>query len=97
GLFAAAFALPQQHTYKPATDADGRDRSPLGQLRAVLDEMVEAGALDHRRRDGIEHPVWATVHGMAVLTGQGPLRTLPDDDRESMEELALTFIASALS
>lgn len=97
GLFAAAFALPQQHAYTPATDPGGNDRSPLGQLRAVLDEMVEAGALDQRRRDGIEHPVWATVHGLAVLTGQGPLRTISDDDRERMEELAFAYIASALT
>lgn len=97
GMFATAFAVPQQHPYTPTTDTDGRDQSPLGQLRTVLDEMVEAGALDQRRREGIEHPVWATVHGLAVLTGQGPLRTLADEDRGRMEELALTFIASALT
>src|SRR5215471_14640693 len=52
GLFATAFALPQQHAYAVTDDGTGADRSPLGQLRAALDELVVAGVLDPRRRDG---------------------------------------------
>src|SRR5512142_2684532 len=32
GLFATAFALPQQHAYAPPDGGTGPDRSPLGQL-----------------------------------------------------------------
>jgi AcrR family transcriptional regulator len=92
GLFATAFARPQQHAYTAATDGTGQDRTPLGQLRTVLDELVDAGVLDRRRRDGIEFPVWSAVHGLAVLTGQGPLRDLPDATRHHLERLTLTFI-----
>ena len=73
GLFATAFALPQQHAYGARRRTEP-DRSPLGQLRARLDELVDAGVLDPRRREGIEYPIWSAVHGLAVLTGQGPLR-----------------------
>ena len=44
GWFATAFAVPQQHAYG-IPDETGRDRSPLGQLRTVLDELVDAGVL----------------------------------------------------
>ena len=43
----------------------------LAQLRTAL------GVLDRKRRDGIEYPIWSTVHALAVLTGQGPRATTP--------------------
>jgi len=97
GLFATAFALPQQHAYGAPDDGTGRDRTPLGQLRTVLDELVDAGVLNRSRRDGIEYPIWSTVHGLAVLAGQGPLRDVPDATRRRLEELTFTFIGEALS
>jgi AcrR family transcriptional regulator len=96
GLFAAAFAVPRQHAYITADDETGQDRTPLGQLRTVLDELTDAGVLDRRRRDGIEYPIWSAVHGLAVLTGQGPLRDLPQAARHQLEQLTLTFIADGL-
>jgi AcrR family transcriptional regulator len=97
GLFATAFALPQQHAYDAAPDGSGPDRTPLGQLRAALDELVEAGVLDRRRRDGVEYPVWSVVHGLAVLTGQGPMRDVPEATRRHLEQLTLAFIDGSLA
>jgi AcrR family transcriptional regulator len=97
GWFATAYSVPQQHAYSaPAGDA-GPDRTPLGQLRAALDELVDAGVLSPERREGIEYPVWSTVHGMAVLAGKGPLRAAPEETRRHLEELTLTFIGNSLS
>jgi hypothetical protein len=53
--------------------------------------------LDRRRRDGIEYPIWSAVHGLAVLTGQGPLRDVPAATRHHLEELTLTFIDEGLA
>jgi AcrR family transcriptional regulator len=97
GLFATAFAVPQQHAYGIPDDGTGRDRSPLGQLRAALDELVEAGVLRPERRDGIEYPVWSAVHGLAVLAGSGPLRDVPDATRHRLEELTFTFLGEGLA
>jgi AcrR family transcriptional regulator len=97
GLFATAFALPQQHAYGTPDDGTGRDRTPLGQLRTVLDELVDAGVLDRQRRDGIEYPIWSTVHGLAVLTGPGPLRDVPDAARHRLEERTFAFIGDGLA
>jgi hypothetical protein len=96
GLFATAFAVPQQHGYRPS-GGTGPDRSPLGQLRTALDELVAAGVLDGRRRDGLEYPIWSAVHGLAVLAGQGPLRDLGDAERHRLEQLTFGFIADGLA
>ena len=97
GLFATAFALPQRHAYDAPDGGTGQDPMPLDQLRAVLDELADVGVLNRRRRAGIEYPIWSTVHGLAVLTGQGPLRDLPDATRHHLEELTGTFIDRSLT
>ncbi len=95
GLFASAFALPQQHAYNAAEGET--DRLPLGQLRRALDELVDAGVLTRRRREGIEYPIWSTVHGMATLAGEGPLRDAPEAIRRALEERTLTFLDESLA
>jgi len=97
GMFATAFALPHKHAYGPPTGGTGQDRTPLDHLRAGLDELVDAGVLSSQRREGIEYPIWSTVHGLAVLTGQGPLRGLPDAARHHLDELTRAFIAESLA
>jgi AcrR family transcriptional regulator len=97
GLFATAFALPRQHSYDAADGETGQDPLPLDQLRAVLDELADAGALGRQRRAGLEYPIWSTVHGLAVLTGQGPLRELPDATRRHLEKLTFAFTDAALA
>jgi AcrR family transcriptional regulator len=97
GLFATAFAVPQQHAYGAPDGETGQERTPLGHLRAALDELVDAGVLSRRRRDGIEYPIWSAVHGLAVLAGPGPLRDVPDAARQRLEELTLTFIDDGLA
>jgi AcrR family transcriptional regulator len=97
GLFATAFALPQQHGYAVPDQGTGTERMPLDHLRAALDELVDAGILDRRRRDGIEYPIWSMVHGLAVLTGQGPLRGVPEATRRHLEKRSLAFIEEGLA
>jgi AcrR family transcriptional regulator len=96
GLFASAFAVPQHHDYAAADSTSGPERTPLDHLRAQLDELVEAGVIDKSRRPGLEYPIWSSVHGLAVLTGQGPLRTLPERTRDHLADLLSSFIDRAL-
>jgi AcrR family transcriptional regulator len=96
GLFATAFSVPRQHGYDTQDGGTGPDRSPLGQLRAALDELVDAGVLDKGRRDGIEYPIWSTVHGLAVLAGQGPLRDVPAPARRHIEDVTMAFLNQGL-
>jgi AcrR family transcriptional regulator len=96
GLFATAFALPRQHAYDPADGEPGQHPMPLDQLRGVLDELAEAGVVSRRRRAGMEYPIWSTVHGLAVLTGAGPLRDVPGVTRHRLAEVTRAFIEAAL-
>jgi AcrR family transcriptional regulator len=96
GLFATAFAVPRQHDYGAPGGGTGQNPLPLDQLRAVLDELADVGVLDRQRRAGLEYPIWSTVHGLAVLTGQGPLREIPDATRRHLEKLTSAFIGEAL-
>jgi AcrR family transcriptional regulator len=99
GLFATAFAVPQQHAYgaaSGATSGAGAERLPLDYLRAALDELVDAGVLSRQRREGLEYPIWSTVHGLAVLAGPGPLRDVPGATRDHLEQLTLAFIGESL-
>jgi AcrR family transcriptional regulator len=108
GLFATAFAVPQQHAYagaapgagsggaSGAASGAGAERTPLDHLRAALDELVDAGVLSPGRREGLEYPIWSTVHGLAVLAGPGPLRDVPGATRDHLEQLTLAFIDESL-
>jgi AcrR family transcriptional regulator len=96
GLFATAFAVPQQHNYVASRDGTGQEDSPLRLLRTALNELVDAGVLEQNRREGLEYSIWSTVHGLAVLTGQGPLRDLSDPARRRIEALTFAFIGEAL-
>jgi AcrR family transcriptional regulator len=98
GLFATAFAVPQQHAYgAEAPAASLAERMPLDHLRAALDELADAGVLARRRRPGLEYPVWSAVHGMAVLAGTGPLRDAPGETRDRLGLLTLGFIDQSLA
>ena len=97
GLFATAFAVPRQHPYDTPGGGTGQDPLPLDQLRAVLDELADAGVLNQQRRPGIEYPIWSTVHGLAVLTEQKPLRDIPDATRHHLEKLTRAFVDAALA
>ena len=97
GLFATAFAVPQRHSYVATGDGRAQERMPLDHLRAALDELVDAGVIGPRRRDGMEYPIWSAVHGLAVLTGQGPLRDAPEPACRQIEKFTLTFLEDGLA
>jgi len=97
GLFATAFAVPQQHVYDVPDAVTGEDWRPLAQLRDVLDELVDAGVLDEKNRAGAEYAIWSTVHGLATLTRFGPLRDIPDSTRRRIEQRTFAFIGRALA
>ena len=69
---------------------------PYGVLTAVLDELVEAGVLPAERRPGADVTCWAAVHGFAVLCLEGPLRDLPDAERDAQLEGLLDRVARGL-
>ena len=49
GLVATASALPQQHACSAPDDQNGQECTPPGQLRTVLNELVDASMLGRQR------------------------------------------------
>jgi AcrR family transcriptional regulator len=91
GLFDTAFTA----TDHPLADTND-ERQPLQYLQAALDDLVQAGLLDPARRPNIEYPTWATVHGLAALL-RGPLGSLSDRDKATLETQTLAFIGASLT
>jgi AcrR family transcriptional regulator len=90
-LFDTAFAA-RDHP----TGGDPGEPTPLDHLRAALDNLVGAGILAADRRPQLEYPIWASIHGLAVLL-RGPLQSLPEGEQVRLQTQVLAFIASALS
>ncbi|WP_067710273.1 TetR/AcrR family transcriptional regulator [Nocardia yamanashiensis] len=77
GLFRTAFAT--QHDVSAVAEpaaAGPTGRSAIELLTESLDGLVEAGLLSPENRPGAEFLAWPTVHGLAYLAVDGPLRFL---------------------
>jgi AcrR family transcriptional regulator len=82
GWFRTAFAVPLGLGY--LDDGQGVGESGLGPLEllgAQLDAVLAAGGLPPERRPDAELAAWAAVHGFAMLLLEGPLRSLPENER----------------
>jgi AcrR family transcriptional regulator len=92
GLFEVAFTAgltPDEHD--STTEA-----GPYGVLNAVLDELVDVGALTPERRQGADVTCWAVVHGYAELHVHGPLRDVPAEFRDQVLESVLDVVHRGL-
>jgi AcrR family transcriptional regulator len=97
GLFETAFSVPKQMEYAAdAASAGQGGRTPFQLLGAALDELAAAGVLPEERRPNAEFAVWSGVHGMAMLTSQGPLRELAEGTRRQLAELLFASILRSL-
>ena len=92
GWFRTAFTVPA--TLSEPT-AEG-DRSPFIVLTEALDRMVEVDALPPERRAGAEFAAWSSVHGLAMLVLEGPLRSLDQDQRRFAAQRVLAMVERGL-
>lgn len=79
GLFRAAYTVPAnlEQAFSPEKAGPG-GRTPFQLLGIALDEMVASGVLPAERRPGAELCAWSSVHGLAMLVIEGPLRNLDE-------------------
>ena len=60
-------------------------------LNAVLDELVDAGAIPASHRPYSETVAWARVHGLSMLIINGPLAGMPSSrDRPGARTVSAT-------
>lgn len=90
GLFRAAFTVPTNldQAFSAAKAGPG-GRTPFQLLGMALDEMVATRLMPAERRPGAELIAWSSVHGLAMLHLQGPLRDL---DEATMRHAATALI-----
>ncbi|MFI6956042.1 TetR-like C-terminal domain-containing protein [Nocardia sp. NPDC050408] len=67
-------------------------RSAIELLTESLDGLVEAGLLEPERRPGAEFLAWPTVHGLAYLAVDGPLRFLEPAQLDDLTTQLLDMI-----
>lgn len=98
GWFRTAFTSARPHTGSDRGLPAGAEPlpRPFDLLGARLDELVEAGALVRERRSGAEYVAWSSVHGLASLVLDGPLRELPEPQIQRAIEDVLAGINRAL-
>jgi AcrR family transcriptional regulator len=97
GLFRTAFSA--SHDLAKVGDparAGPSGLSPLQLLGSVLDELVDAGVLPRERRAGAEFLAWSSVHGLAMLLIDGPLRALDQKKRHAIVERLLDMVEHGL-
>ncbi len=77
GLFRMAFSIPDNLNNADNPDCAGDSGlTPYRLLGLALDKMVSAGVLPAARRPNAEFLAWSSVHGLAMLVLEGPLRGL---------------------
>lgn len=99
GLFRTAFtpsAAGVEHTPDPAR-AGPSGLNPFELLGAALDDLTKAGVLPAERRPGAEYLAWSSVHGMAMLTIDGPLGSLPPVDYRSLGRRLIAMVEDGLT
>jgi AcrR family transcriptional regulator len=97
GLFRTAFA-PSPDLDEPAAAIGAGDSglNPFELLAAALDRLVEAGVLPPADRPNAEYFAWSAVHGMALLTIEGPLRRLAPAETHALGQRLLDMIEKGL-
>ncbi|WP_026552624.1 TetR/AcrR family transcriptional regulator [Arthrobacter sp. H20] len=97
GLFRTAFANHVDIRDAATEESAGaHGRTPFQLLSDALDELVDAGVLSADRRGGAEFVAWSSVHGLAMLVIDGPLRGLDATQRLVAAQRLLEMVQNGI-
>ena len=97
GWFRTAFGVPRSvEKLDPDSGKGPRGLSPFELLGDALDRLVEVGAIPPAARPHAEYPAWAAVHGLSALLVDGPLRDVPEAERQRAQDKVLEVISAGL-
>lgn len=93
------YVTEQPGLFQVATRHDevpGRGGGPYALLEEYLDDLVTAGVLPADRRPWAPAAAWATVHGLALLLTEGPLRRLSAEQQRQVVDRTLDMVEAGL-
>jgi len=94
-LFDVMFGRSGAANLEPSWAAED-PQSPYGLLGGALDELVSHGVLPEVNRPGAELKAWATVHGFACLSLDGPAHLPSAASRAGALESLLDFAVTGI-
>lgn len=98
GLFKTAFSVPAPVFETPNPEnAGATGLNPFQLLGLALDRMLAAGILKPKDRPGAEFLAWSTVHGMALLMLDGPLRGIDAATTQHLAKRLLDMVERGLA
>lgn len=110
GTAYVAFALDEPGLFRTALGASANlDRSgsperagpggltPYQLVNAALDEFVASGIMPEARRANAELLAWSSVHGLAMLLIDGPLRALPRTAADAVAQQVIDMVEAGFT
>ncbi|MEZ0067498.1 AcrR family transcriptional regulator [Streptacidiphilus sp. MAP12-20] len=95
GLFRTAFCHgARELAVGPEALGEYRAFQTVG---AALDALLAVGLIPAERRPGAELPAWAALHGLALLTIDGPLASCGPEDFAAVLESTLDLVERGLT
>ena len=96
GLFRTVFTESHEWGSPDPAKAGESGLNPFQLLGVALDRMVAAGVLPAERRPGAEFLAWSAVHGLAMLILDGPLRDLPQQHSDMLQQRVVAMVEQGL-
>jgi len=97
GLFRTAFSVHGDLERAGIPEMAGKSgRTPFQLLGQALDEMLEAGVLTPAKRPAAEFLAWSSVHGLAMLLLDGPLRVMDAAQAEAVGQRLIDMVERGL-
>lgn len=69
---------------------------PFQLLSYALDEWQKAGLLDAERRENAEFLAWSSVHGIALMMIDGPLKAITAEQRQALLQRVVNMVVKGL-
>jgi AcrR family transcriptional regulator len=97
GMFRTAFSAPPPVRSADPANTASMGLNPFQLLALALDRMHESGLLSKKDRKDAEYLAWSTVHGLALLTLEGPLQEMPHEMVLALGERLVVMVERGLS
>lgn len=78
-------------------EIETRDDEPFLLLSKTVDELIVSGYVDAAEAVPVKTTIWAAAHGVAMLALDGPIRDLPEEERNRLIHAAIDIVLKGIS